>query len=69
MQPEGGNYGASAGVIGDETDVTLDHVLPGRRFTSKSELKREMAARGYENHVVHRTGRDTDKSPHTSRWV
>lgn len=70
MQPEDPWATVKApGVIGDECDVTLNHVLPGRRFTSKSEMAREMAARGYTNHVEHKTLRGTDKSPHTSRWV
>jgi len=43
--------------------------MPGRRFTSKSELNREMAARGYQNHVVHLGSQGSDKSPHTSRWT
>jgi hypothetical protein len=57
------------GVISDECDITAQHVMPGRRFTSKSEMKREMAARGYENHVTHQTGRGTDKSKFTSSWT
>lgn len=71
MVPECDIYRANAapGVIGDECDVTLEHVMPGRRFTSKSELKREMAARGYENHVTHVPPRGSDKSPHTTRWT
>lgn len=40
-----------------------------RRYYSKSEIAREAAKRGLENHVVHRGSHGSDKSPHTSRWV
>lgn len=57
------------GVISDEIDITMDHVMPGRRFTSKSEMHREMAARGYANIVTHIPTRGSDKNPHTTRWI
>ncbi len=70
MDPGGSNdLQRVMGVISDECDIVADHVMPGRRFTSKSEMKREMAARGYENHVTHQTGRGTDKSKFTSSWT
>ncbi len=63
-------------IIGDECDVTMKHGLCNpdgspRRFTSKSDMKREAEKRGLVNHVTHmpdpRTG--SDKSKHTTRWI
>lgn len=36
---------------------------------SRSELKREMQARGLESFVRHAPAKGSDKSPHTTRWV
>lgn len=62
------------GVIGDEIDFTVEHVLCGpdgtpRRYTSKSALDRDYRARGYEPCVRHIGMPGSDKNPHTSRWV
>lgn len=40
-----------------------------RRYYSKSEMKREAAARGWENNVVHKPDPGSDRSKHTSRWI
>lgn len=66
--------GKGAAIIGDEIDVTIKHGLCNpdgtpRRYESRAELNREAKARGWVNHVEHKPGRGTDKSPHTSRWV
>ena len=62
------------GVIGDECDVTVRHGICNadgtpRRYTSKSEMAKEAAKRGLENHVVHVPAPGSDKSKWTSRWV
>lgn len=56
------------GVISDECDITAENVLPGRRFTSKSEMKRVMQQMGYENYVKHQPKKGSDKSDFTTRW-
>lgn len=71
---EGIRYGAAPGVIGDECDVLVRHGLcnedgSARRYTSKSEMKREAWKRGLQSHVEHKPLPGSDKSPHTTRWV
>lgn len=36
---------------------------------SRTELKRELDARGLREYVRHVPGRSGDKSPHTTRWI
>lgn len=74
MVEDYGQFGKSAGVIGDECDVTVKHGICNldgtpRNYRSKSEMRRVAAERGLENHVTHMTLPDTDRSPHTSRWI
>lgn len=64
----------ASGVIGDEIDITVENGMCNpdgspRRFTSRTELRREEVRRGWTNHVVHQGTKGGDKSPHTSRWV
>ena len=54
-------------VIGGLEIEHLDH----RPVTvySRSELKREMDARGLQHMVRHAPEQGSDKSPHTTRWI
>lgn len=65
-------FTARVGVIGDEIPggMTLEN-LGNKPVTvySRSELKREMAARGLQPAVRHVGLQGSDKSPHTSRWT
>ena len=68
--------GRVRGVIGDYCDITIKHGLCNpdgtpRRYTSKSDIKREAEKRGFTNLVEHKGDerRGGDKSKHTSRWV
>jgi len=66
--------GAPSSVVGDECDVTMQHGLCNadgspRRYTSKSEMRREAEKRGLVSHVEHKPGKGTDKSKHTQRWI
>jgi hypothetical protein len=61
-------------VIGDACDVVIEHGIcwPGgapRRYTSKSEMKKEAQVRGLINRVEHVPLPGTDKSPFTTRWI
>jgi|SRR5262245_27506425 len=61
-------------VIGDACDVVIEHAIchpdgTPKRFTSKSEMRREAAARGYMNVVEHKPLPGTDKSKFTTRWA
>jgi hypothetical protein len=63
----------AATILGDECDVTSRHGLCNadgspRRYTSKSEMKREAEKRGMTNVVEHVGQRGSDKSPHTTKW-
>lgn len=40
-----------------------------RKYYSKSEMRREAARRGLENHVVHIGTQGGDRSKITSRWI
>lgn len=72
LMKSGSSY---AKVIGDECDVTVKHGICNadgtpRRYTSKTEMKREAEKRGLVNHVEHKpSSRSGDSSKHTSRWV
>ncbi len=68
--------GRTAAVIPDEIPggVWIKHGICNpdgspRKYYSKSEMAKEAQRRGLVNVVEHRTGRDTDKSSHTTRWV
>lgn len=66
--------GNSNNVIGDEIDIMVKHGLCNddgspRRYTSRAELARDAAAKGWTNVVTHVTPPGTDKSKHTSRWI
>lgn len=72
--PMTSNPGAMGRAIGDECDVTMRHGLCNpdgtpRRYTSKTEMRREAEKRGLSNYVVHNTEPGTDKSKHTQRWI
>lgn len=61
-------------VIGDECDVWVSNALchadgSPRRFTSKAEMKRVAAEKGWTNYVQHIGAQGSDKSKHTSRWI
>lgn len=63
----------TAGVSGDECDVTIKHGLchedgSPRRFTSKAELAKAAKDKGLVNYVRHAPPPGTDKSKFTSRW-
>jgi len=64
--------GRTNGVIPDEYvgGLTLEN-LGHQPVTvySRSELKREMDARGLVHRVRHVGTPESDKSPHTSRWI
>ena len=50
--------------------MTVEHLAETpMTFYSKSDWRREMKARGVINRVQHRPLPDSDKSPHTSRWI
>lgn len=49
--------------------MVMDHVEPGRRVYSKSELKRVLASHGYRLSEGHVTTPGTDKNPWTTRWT
>lgn len=61
----------ASAVIGDDIPggMVLEHVEPGRKVYSNSELRRVLKQRGYQQHVEHVTLPGTDKSKHTTRWV
>ncbi len=40
-----------------------------RRYYSKTEMLREAHKRNMTNYVEHQSGKGTDKSKHTTRWV
>lgn len=66
--------GKANAVIGDECDVWIKHALCNadgspRRYTSKTEIAKEAAKRGWTNHVEHMPAPGTDKNRHTTRWV
>lgn len=69
-----GRDGASS-VHGDECDVMIRHGLchedgTPRRYTSKSDIRKEAQRRGVVNHVVHEPdSKGSDKSKHTQRFV
>lgn len=65
--------GSSCAIHGDDKFIggmVLEN-LDNRPVTvySRSQLKREMQARGLEPAVRHVGERGTDKSKHTSRWI
>lgn len=73
-QPTSTLWDTPCAVIGDECDVTIRHGLchddgSPRRYRSRSEIRREAQARGMTNYVEHVPARESDKSPHTTRWV
>lgn len=66
----------TANVIGDDIPggIEIRHGIchpdgTPRRYYSKSEMNKEAAKRGLVNVVEHKPKRDTDKSPHTTKWV
>ena len=66
--------GRANNIIGDEIDITIRNGLCNpdgspRRYTSRTELRREEVRRGMTNHVVHQPGKGGDKSKHTVRWI
>jgi hypothetical protein len=65
--------GSTAGVVGDECDVWIRHALCNadgspRRYTSRQEIAREAAKRGWTNHVEH-VAVESDKNKHTQRFT
>lgn len=66
--------GHANSVIGDECDIYVKHGLchkngEPRRFTSKTEMKREAEKRGFTNVVEHKGFQGRDTSPHTTKWI
>jgi len=66
--------GKAACVIGDECDTVVEHGICNqdgspKRFTSKSQMKRQAAELGLRNDVTHIGERGSDKSKHTTRWI
>lgn len=66
--------GKASGVQSDECDVWAKHGICNddgtpRHYRFKSEMKAEAKRRGLEQHVVHKGGKEGDRSPHTSRWI
>lgn len=64
--------GTTNGVIGDEFigGKWIENLGHQPVFIeSRSQLKREMEARGLQPMVRHRPLQGSDKSPHTTRWV
>ena len=50
--------------------MTIENMGPTPiTFYSRSEYRRELKARGLINKVRHMPGPESDKSPHTSRWI
>lgn len=63
-------------VIGDEIPggIWIRHGLCNpdgtpRKYYSHSEIKAEAKRRGLTNIVEHKTAKDSDKAPHTTRWI
>lgn len=61
-------------VISDECDVWIRHGIcetdgSPKRYTSKTDMRREAEKRGLTNNVRHVGEPGSDKSRHTSRWV
>lgn len=76
QSPTNQEYGKPTNVIGDDIPggVEIRHGICNedgtpRVYYSKSEMRKEAARRGLVNRVEHVTRKDTDKSPHTSRWI
>lgn len=64
--------GRGAAVIPDEIPggYVMEHVEPGRKVYSNSELRAVLASHGYRQHVEHMPDhKGTDKSKHTTRWI
>ncbi len=71
--PMTSNPGAMGRAIGDECDTVVRHGLCNpdgspRRYTSKSEMRKEATKRGLVNHVEHKTEPGTDRSKFTQKW-
>jgi hypothetical protein len=62
---------SSAAVASDDIPggVVIDNLVPGRKFYSKSEIRREMRAQNVEPFERHTPVPGSDKSPHTTAWV
>lgn len=63
--------GGRGGAIPDDIPggLVMEHVLPGHKVYSKSELKRVLAQHGYKLCETHVTTPHTDKNPWTTRWT
>lgn len=63
--------GSAAGVVDDSIPggYVMEHVEPGRKVYSQSELRAVLASHGYQQHVEHKTLPGTDRSPHTTKWI
>ena len=57
-------------IIGDEIDISTPHIDgKERHFTSRAEFKRALKEAGLVQIVEHKPyTKDSDKSPHTTRW-
>ncbi len=67
------NPGAVGHAHGDECDVTARHGLCNsdgtpRRYTSKTEMRREAEKRGLTNYVRHTPPAGSDKCKETQKW-
>lgn len=64
-------FGKVSGVLDDSIPggYVMEHVEPGRKVYSKSELRAVLASHGYEQHVTHVTPPGSDRSKHTTRWI
>ena len=62
--------GKGATVIPDDIPggYIMEHVEPGRKVYSNSELRAVLASHGYRQHVEHVTPPGTDKSKFTTKW-
>lgn len=58
-------------VIADDIPggMVLEHVVPGRKVYSQTELRRLLKEHGYQQHVEHVPDKGSDKSKHTAQWV
>jgi putative FmdB family regulatory protein len=62
--------GRTPTVIGDSMDQVIENLsAQPKRYLSRSELKRDMAAAGVEHRVKHVGVPGSDKSPHTVKWI
>jgi hypothetical protein len=61
----------ASAVVADDIPggFVLEHVEPGRRVYSQSELRAVLASHGYAQHVEHVPQKGSDKSRHTVRWT